>query len=86
MKVTSKKLQWPYSNPWRSTHSVGIYAKATASSWGWQDCHAWEIGEISIYSFLQVGELLVGNLCKYLLTQEVKFYLSSEAKYALLCW
>lgn len=42
---------------------------------GAQDCHAWEIGEMNIYNFLQVEKQVVRNLCKYLLTQEVKLYL-----------
>lgn len=40
---------------------------------------------MNIYNFLQVGKLVVGNLFKYLLSQEVKSYLS-QVKYSLLCW
>lgn len=55
-------------------HVIGIYTKGTASPWEWQDCHGWEIGEMNIYIFLQEGKPVVGSLCKYLLTQELKFY------------
>lgn len=50
----------------------------------WKDCHAWEIGEMNNFNYLQVGKLVVGNLCKHFLTREIKIYLS-EVKYSLLC-
>lgn len=59
---------------------MGIYKRGTTSSQEWQDCHAWEIGEMNIYNFLQVGKVVVWNLFKYLLSQEVKSYLFISSK------
>lgn len=61
-------------------HGTEIYKRGTAGSQEWQDCHAWEIGEMNICSFLQVGKLVAWYLFKYLLSQKVKSYLFIASK------
>lgn len=88
IKAKSKKLKWWYWNRWRYLHVIGIWGfaqKAQLACRNGKSALHGRRAEMKIYSFFQMGRLVVENICKYLPPWEVKFYFS-QVKHWLLFW